>query len=69
MNRLIGLLALAILVAGCATQSVERRDTPEAEVRTAPEQVELPEDIPAPVGGSMTLLISCRHKMNIAWLK
>ena len=50
MNRLIGLLAFAVLVAGCATQSVEKQDVPEAEPRTAPARVELPDGIPTPVG-------------------
>ncbi|MCK4516941.1 MAG: TPM domain-containing protein [Spirochaetaceae bacterium] len=50
MNRLISLLAFAILIAACATQSVEQQDIPETEVRTAPMRVEFPEGIPAPVG-------------------
>ena len=50
MNRPVVLFVLAILIAACATQSVEQQDMPEAEVHTAPTPVELPEGIPAPVG-------------------
>ena len=50
MNRSIVLLAFAILIAACATQSVEQQDIPETEVPIAPTPVEFPEGIPAPVG-------------------
>ena len=50
MNRLVVLFVFAILIAACATQSVEQQDIPEAEVRAAPTRVEFPEGIPAPVG-------------------